>query len=251
VDSGEFHACAVTVEGRARCWGDNRTGQLGDGSRVEKNQPAEVIGIARRITSITAGRGHTCALTFLGGVNCWGENKFGQLGDGGNLAREVPNLVAGFAKSYIAASAGWGHTCALTFVGKVKCWGNNRFGQLGNGTYQERYIPTKVSGLRKGVAAVSAGGGQTCALTVAGGVKCWGENQSGQLGDGTNENRNIPVDVSGLQAGVESISVGKSHSCALLTDGSVRCWGANGEGQLGDGTNLNRNVPVNVIGFGQ
>lgn len=250
LDAGDNHACIVTGEGKSQCWGDNQTGQLGDGSRAEKKPPVDVIGINRRITSISAGRAHTCALTFMGGVRCWGENKFGQLGDGGNLAREVPGVVAGFAKSYVALSAGGDHTCALTFLGRAKCWGNNRLGQLGDGTNAERYAPTKVSGLKKGAAAVSAGGGHTCVLTVDGGVKCWGDNRFGQLGDGSNVSRNKPVDVAGLGAGAESVSAGKSHTCALLTDGSVQCWGANGEGQLGDGTRDSRNVPVKVLGFG-
>ena len=182
---------------------------------------------------ISAGGFHTCALTSAGGAKCWGWNIFGQLGDGTNIDRNRPVHVSGLSTGVVEVSAGDLHTCALTTVGGVKCWGQNHVGEVGDGTNFNRNAPVDVSGLTSGVATVSAGNAYTCALSTAGGVTCWGDNFFGQLGDGTNNNRNVPVDVTGLTSGVAAISAGNQHTCALTTAGGVKCWGQNLDGQFG------------------
>ena len=144
-------------------------------------------------------------------------------------------------------TVGSGHACALSNAGGVKCWGLNNLGQLGDGTTTNSYIPVQVAGLQSGVTAISAGFRHTCAV-ISGGVKCWGKNLLGQLGDGTTTMRTTPVDVSGLTSGVESVSAGGDHTCALDTDGELRCWGFNGDGEVGNGNRTMQTTPVAVIG---
>ena len=189
---------------------------------------------------------HTCAITELGGVKCFGLNANGQLGDGSSTNRLTPVDVAGLTSGVAAISAGSIHTCALTTGGAVKCFGNNGFGQLGDGTGTNRLTPVDVAGLISGVAAISAGTYHTCALTTGGAVKCFGYNAFGQLGDGSSTTRPSPVDVAGFTSGVAAIAAGAYHTCALTTGGAVKCFGNNAYGRLGDGSTTDRLTPVDV-----
>ena len=153
------------------------------------------------------------------------------------------------AATVTAAAAGYDHTCALTSSGGVRCWGANEFGQLGNGTTTPSVTPVNVSGISSGVMALSAGVHYGCALTSSGGVRCWGKGTGGQLGDGAGANSSVPVTPVGLSSDVRSVSAGFAHACALMGDGTVRCWGSNGQGPLGDGTRTSSLVPQTVPGL--
>jgi hypothetical protein len=254
---GGSHTCVLTTAGGVKCWGDNYQGELGDGTNSGpetcgfgacSTTPVDVSGFTSGVAAVSAGV-HTCALTTGGGVKCWGDNSYGQLGEGTTTNRSTPVDVPGLTSGVATVSARVSITCALTTAGGVKCWGLNNFGQLGDGTstgpqlcrdfaanaYPCSTTPVDVSGLTSGVAAVSAGF-HSCALTTGGGVKCWGDNRYGQLGDGTTTDSSMPVDAAGLASGVAAVSVGGSNTCALTTAGGVKCWGANGAGQLGNGT---------------
>ncbi len=249
IAAGWWHTCALTSGGGVKCWGRNNDGQLGDGSKGEGGStPVDVSGLGRGVDMVSAGAYYTCALTSSGGVKCWGSNRFNQLGIGPNIHKTTPVDVSGFSRGGSMLSAGAYHNCVLTSGGGIKCWGQNNYGQLGNGTKIRRYIPVDVSGLNTGIIAVSAGGEHTCALTSGGGVKCWGWNGYGQLGDGIKRRSNFtPVDVSGLSSGVKLISAGREHTCALISSGGVKCWG---HGQYGPiGNEIAYLVPHPVPGF--
>ncbi|MEX1253552.1 MAG: flexitail domain-containing putative surface protein [Dehalococcoidia bacterium] len=152
-----------------------------------------------------------------------------------------------------AVDAGFAHSCAITSAGAVRCWGANASGQVGDGSVDDRQAPEAVFGLASGITDVALGSGHTCALTTAGGVKCWGNNTVGQVGDDTGVERHMPADVTGLSGGVTAITAGLNHACALLDTGGVRCWGDNTAGELGTGTNGNISLdpmPVCASGSG-
>jgi alpha-tubulin suppressor-like RCC1 family protein len=247
---GGSHSCALTEDGDVKCWGRNVVGQLGSGTLFEWSRAVDVVGLGSGAVAITAGSNHTCALTTAGGVKCWGLGRFGQLGDGSSTDQPTPVDVAGLDSGVIAVAAGGLHTCAVTAGGGVKCWGLNDNGQLGNGSNLSSGIPVDVPDLPSGVAAIAAGGLHTCAVTVGGGVKCWGWNDYGQLGNDTFTSSNTPVDVVGLAGTVDTIAAGNAHTCAVITGGGLQCWGANAQrGQVGDGSTADRQVPVDVVGL--
>ena len=246
IAAGSNHTCALTDAGGVKCWGSNYDGKIGDGSTTDRLTPVDVSGLGSGVKAIAAGDSHTCALTDVGGVKCWGDNYEGQLGDGTTVNRLTPANVSGLSSGVKAIAAGNDYTCAVTDAGAVKCWGDNWGGRLGDGTTTDRLTPVNVSGLNSGVEAIAASAGHTCAVTGAGGVKCWGNNSFGELGDGTTTDRLTPAAVSGLDAEVTAVAAGNGHTCALTDVGGVVCWGGNQAGQLGDGTLSNRHTPGDV-----
>lgn len=207
-----------------------------------------VYGLSSGVVDVSAGYIHTCALIRSGYVQCWGDNSYGQLGIGG-VSKSLTPVSAMLNGATAVAVGGW-HTCALLINGTVTCWGCNNAGQLGNGRYASSYTPVFVTGLSGDVvAAISAGREYTCVLLNSGDVKCWGINNFGQLGNGGKTDSNAPVSTMGLSGGVTGISAGYMHTCAVLSSGSVQCWGSNSYGQLGNGGTTDSNTPVFVTGL--
>ena len=228
-----------------KCWGYNG-GALGDGTTTNRSTPVDVIGLSSGVTSISAGFGATCAAAG-GALKCWGSNSYGQLGDGTNTGSTSPVNVVGVGSGVRAVSTSGSHSCAITNGGGLKCWGQNTFGELGDRTLENKNTAVEVVGLRRGVTAVSLGDKHSCALTSQGEVKCWGSNYVGQVGDGTTLDRLLPANLPGLTSGVNALSAGDYHTCALISGGGVKCWGSNGALGIGDGTYPYKSVPVEVL----
>jgi alpha-tubulin suppressor-like RCC1 family protein len=246
---GNDHSCALTSAGGVKCWGSNDNGQLGNNGMASSRVPVDVIGLTSGVTALSLGNLHSCALTSAGGVKCWGRNLNGQLGNNAEANSLIAVDVKGLSTGVTAIDIGGSHSCALTSAGSVKCWGWNSFGQLGTNSDANSLIPADVQGLPAGVVAVSLGDNHSCALTSSGGVKCWGYNVFGQLGNDSKVNSLVPVNVEGLSTGVAALSIGADHSCALTSGGGVKCWGLNNGGQLGNNTFANSLVPSTVLGF--
>lgn len=249
ISSGGSHTCALTTAGAVKCWGNGAYGQVGNNSNTSSSIPVNVTSLGSGVTAVSAGASHTCALTTAGGMKCWGANVYGQLGNSSTTNSAIPVAVTNLGNGVAAIGAGEIHSCALTTVGGVKCWGGNSLSQLGDNSTTQQLIPVDVSGLASGVASISTSAYHTCSLTTAGAMKCWGFNNNGQLGDNTSNNRSTPVNVSGLGSGVTAISVGQLHTCALGTVGGVKCWGDNSYGKLGNNSATPQRTPMHVNGF--
>jgi alpha-tubulin suppressor-like RCC1 family protein len=196
-------------------------------------------------TALALGSDHTCALLVSGEVECWGAGSYGQLGHGLYQSSYIPISVIGISTA-VAISAAADQTCAVLRSGSVQCWGQNFYGELGNGTKANSNTPVTVTGISSATAVANADL-STCALLASGAVKCWGYDGDGELGDGTNaHDSTIPVTVTGISTAV-AIAGGSDHYCAVLRTGSVKCWGQNAYGELGDGTNIPlSDTPVRV-----
>jgi alpha-tubulin suppressor-like RCC1 family protein len=204
------------------------------------------------VVDVVSGWMHDCALTAAGGVTCWGW----PVGDGSDSNfSATPVDVVGLESGVAQISASTTTTCAVTVAGAVKCWGTNQEGEIG-AACGFCPAPVDVAGLESGVAEVAVGRGHVCARLVVGTVRCLGANFSGQLGDGTNTpSPAAPVDVvdgqGGILTGVTDLDAGDWHNCAILVDASLRCWGADYLGQVGNGAvGPGQATPVEVLGLG-
>ncbi|WP_018654574.1 S8 family serine peptidase [Actinomadura flavalba] len=250
--AGGSHTLAVKNDGTVRAWGLNGSGQLGNGTTTNSTTPVTVTGltgVSRAHGSVAGGDWHSLAVTG-GTVRAWGAGANGRLGNGGTADSTAPVTVSGL-DDVSSVAAGGGFSLALKKDGTVWSWGAGTNGQLGDGGATDRTTPVQVTGLT-GIRAIAAGATHALAVRADGTVWAWGNNNAGKLGDGTSTNRTTPVQVSGL-TGVStlpgSVAAGFGHSLAVRTDGTVRAWGLNSAGQLGDGTTTNRTTPVTVTGL--
>jgi alpha-tubulin suppressor-like RCC1 family protein len=281
---GAHHSCALLYKGVVKCWGDNQYGQLGLGDEEPRGDvpgemgaalPAVWISQTQVATQIVAGGAHTCALLADGSVKCWGLNDSGQLGQGshfnrGDDALEMGTYLSavplGNGRTAVQLAAGLSHTCARLDDGSVKCWGNNYFGQLGQGNQFNRgddlyetgnFLSAIALGNGRTATSITAGYSHTCALLDNGTIKCWGRNDFGQLGLGDPDDRgdnagemgnNLPsVSFGWVLSPPATVAAGGNHTCALLGT-NLRCWGLNSAGQLGLGDSITRGDHSNEMG---
>ena len=253
------HTCALTKSSDAglRCWGNNSSGQLGDGTNTQRNEPVAVVGLSNGVAAVGVGSNFSCALLTSGHVKCWGDNSNGQLGTGPDRDPSlipVPVLSSSGAPltDVTSLSVGNLHACVLLSTGGAKCWGDNLSGQLSDGTNTSTEFPVQVTGnasFSGNLQAIDAGQQHTCIALPGGSVYCVGDNSYYQLGDGTSNSSLPPQSVSGLNSAVE-VSAGNSHSCAVRVGGALLCWGYNDQGTLGDGTTISRSTPVQINNTG-
>ena len=241
--AGWEHTCAVHATGEVSCWGDDTSGELGNGETADSvPEPVKVIGLDDA-TDVTAGHWHTCALRSTGEISCWGRNHDGQLGNGDmGVDSAVPVSVTGISDA-VSVSANGEHSCAVHATGEVSCWGDNWEGEFGNGESGpgiQSAVPVKASGVADAV-AVASGYNHTCALREGGKVSCWGNNEFGQVGNGVDFVSEAldgslivdPIEVVSLDDAI-AVSAGGAYSCALRETGEISCWGTNTYGQLGN-----------------
>ena len=291
ISAGGNITCAVLEGGSVKCWGRNVEGALGIGSSDSELHlhpenvcvpfvpviplmatPAGVFPCVAitGVASVDVGADAVCVVTIAGGVRCWGSNSHRQLGNGTNASIAWPVDVCVFVlftpgvcssiSGVVDVSTYRHHVCALGETGGMRCWGRNDDGQLGNGTHTASTTPVTVCAIGSGpgctalagIVAIGGGSNHSCAIASAGDVRCWGRNSFGQLGDGTQIGHDLPEPVAGLTSGSIAVSTGSKHSCAALSNGSLRCWGTNESGQLGNGLTDNQPhlLPSTVSGFG-
>jgi Alpha-tubulin suppressor and related RCC1 domain-containing proteins len=253
IDGYQQHYCVGLAGGGAKCWGVGTSGQLGNGIKAVQGTPVDVAGLTQYVKQLAVGVGNSCALLADSTVWCWGADTNDSLGNGSAREQLVPGQIAGLAATSI--SAGESHYCATTTSGSAKCWGRGNNWQLGPGINinGNKDIPTQVSGLASGVRSVGLGNVHSCAVLNSGAVQCWGWDDNGQQGDGkAGAGGTAPpygsnvaaTQVVGLTSGAVMVTGGTGHTCAVMSDGVAKCWGAGHA--LGRGTTVNSSVPVDV-----
>lgn len=245
--AGSKHTCGLVSSGQAYCWGKNNCGQLGDnGSNSDQLSPV-AVSEGLQITSIGAGKEHTCGLSSSGQAYCWGRDNYGQLGDGSSITdQSSPSAVSG-GLVFVSLDIGLNHSCGVVSSGLAYCWGKNDRGQLGDGgSNSDQSEPISVNG-GMSFTSLSAGENHTCGLHSSGQAYCWGRDDRGQLGDSLASNdQSSPVSVAGGHI-FTSVESGSEHSCGLKSSGEAYCWGRDNYGQLGNaGSNVDQSTPVSV-----
>jgi alpha-tubulin suppressor-like RCC1 family protein len=250
ITAGDLFACALLDSGAMRCWGNNAWGQLGINSNDNHPSPVNVLGLSSGVTAISAGQSTVCAIQ-NGGLFCWGSNEFGTVGNIQIIYNEYdqPMPVYQMSSGVTAISTRGGTACAILTGGALKCWGMNRNGQVGNDSTLDASTPVEVVGMQSGVKSVVTGH-HTCAIMTSGELKCWGANwDDGEVGNGNRVDQPTPVTITAVPNAAE-VATGGNQTCALLTTGSLKCWGGNENGQLGNGTTIPYSlIPVTVVGW--
>ena len=263
VSLGFGHSAAITSIGRVFIWGRNNSGQLGDGTTTDKLRPIEItnrfnLGAGETIESISLGGGHSAAVTSIGRAFIWGSSSDGQLGGGTLSIMTTPAELTSFFKlgageKITSFSLGFLNSSAITSTGRVFTWGRNDKGQLGDGSIARRIRPVDITrlfdlGPGETIVNMSLGYYHSAAISSEGSIFTWGMNENGQLGDRTTDSKYIPIKITNpnykyLGDKFKSIYLGLSHTAAITEKGQVYSWGDNSNGQLGNGTTIEKTMP--------
>jgi alpha-tubulin suppressor-like RCC1 family protein len=255
--AGLYHTCALLLDHTVKCWGSNSNGQLGGGNWNDSAVPVTVVTDASslsplsQVSALASGKNHVCAVQTSGTVYCWGSNGSGELGRGTAADSDIAAQALGIQASSVGA--GESHSCAVTTTGAVQCWGYNYYGALGDNTTNDSLAPVTSKTSSPTAITLGLGANHSCAVlnNASGNVQCWGRNEYGQLGIGSQANSSVPQNVYGLTQATTA-SGGDWHTCAIVGGGAVYCWGDNTFGQLGDGNGQDgalSTVPTRVHGF--
>ncbi len=243
IDAGSYNFCALLQNGSAMCWGRNAYGELGIGNTTTMYTPTYVVG-GHNFKLISNADGEiVCGLLHNGSALCWGDNAYGQLGlgEGNTTQMYTPTYVVGGHNFSKIASFGYIGACGLLHNGSALCWGRNNYGQLGDGSWENKYSPTSVYG-NYNFSNIFSERVHTCGILTNGSTVCWGYNNAWQVGDGTTINTNIPKII--IEDPLfDFISIGHSHTCGLKNNYSY-CWGNNRKSQLGDGIYSGSTIPI-------
>jgi alpha-tubulin suppressor-like RCC1 family protein len=251
VASGSYHSCGINSVGVMSCWGDGWEGKLGNGDGTGANQNSPVIADSgTTYKRVAAGRNHTCGITVDGALKCFGTNSNGQLGDTTLTSPRVSAVTIDAGINYAEIAAGEDTTCGITTTGVLKCWGENGVGQVGNNTTLVQSTPVVIdSGTSyKKVSTTASRGLHTCGITTAGVLKCWGDNASGQLGDGTTTRSLVPITIDSGISYKDVVSAGDA-TCGVTVAGQLKCWGINSAYELGLG-NTSVHLSPTLVGSG-
>jgi alpha-tubulin suppressor-like RCC1 family protein len=266
IAAGYDHSCALMTNGTAKCWGNNSDGQIGDGTFNDAATPRNVkgpsgSGVLSNIVDLDAGEHHTCAHMADGTARCWGDNSDGQIGDGSFTDRNLPRTVragsgTGATTGIVELFVNQFSTCAVLTSSQARCWGFDGNGILGDGNTTNRNLPRTVlnsaaTGPMTNVTNIGIGNSHSCFANTGGTAQCVGSNFYGALGNGSSNDSLTAKNVkgpsgSGVQGGIVSIHAGYYHTCAFINGGTVRCWGYNLDGEVGDGTTTDRHLPRDV-----
>jgi alpha-tubulin suppressor-like RCC1 family protein len=249
LSAGWEHTCGIALDGRAHCWGRGDSGELGGGAVAGAVSTPITVATALTFSDISAGGRHTCAVAVDGGAYCWGANDLGQLGMGADGSPQYSPVAVQSGADFVDISAGYSHSCAVTDDGRAFCWGESRYGELGNNWKYEGGRPAEnrpagVTAFGTFYIAISAGRHYTCGLRDNHELMCWGRGAHGQLGITDMTDRIIPqlvrldpgrefVPGNGIFTSVDA--GGSTHTCATTEDARILCWGQGEAGQLGSG----------------
>jgi len=234
VSTGVNHSCAITTNGVLKCWGNNTYGALGDGTLIHKASPTIILS-GTNFVEVAVGENHSCAITSAGQLRCWGQNSYGQVGHSSSSTANVltPTIVDS-SSTYTRIKTRANHTCGITSSGVLKCWGYNFFSQIGNNSTTNQMLPLVVDS-GTSYSSIAVGEQHTCGVTSAGSLKCFGQNTNGQIGNNTTSTSvGSPtiIDQDVVYSAQNNYQLG-AHTCLLLNNSQLKCWGNNGQGQLG------------------